>query len=44
MYRCRHKIVPYGIEGYQIEKKYEQNQILKEKNEKEVSKTEQKKR
>lgn len=30
MYRCSHRISNYGIEGYQVEKKYEA--ALKDKN------------
>lgn len=45
MYRCSHKITPYGIEGYQVEKKYELTQkVLKEKNDPNSNKEEQKKR
>ncbi len=33
MYRTNHKMSSYGIEGYQVEKKYEQpNKVLNNKN------------
>jgi hypothetical protein len=39
MYRASHKMSSYGIEGYQVEKKYQEtHKVLKEKNEKLSSK------
>jgi hypothetical protein len=33
MYRQSHKVTPYGIEGYKVEKKYEDtNKVLKDRN------------
>lgn len=45
MYSASHRMTPYGVEGYAIEKKYELTAkgVLKDKNDKE-SKQEQKKR
>lgn len=44
MYKANHKITSYGIEGYAVEKKYQQKEkVMNSKNDKEA-KEEQKKR